>query len=103
MRHARLHDLLHAGDEEQAILRRNEIVFVLLGDTADAARIAPRRDGRRALPSPEKQVAGCRAAIIERAVGMMRQHTVFRLGSQSFLYESFELAQWKGVGQPAVG
>jgi len=102
VRHAERYDLLNFGDEEQAILRRDEVLLILLGDAADAARVAARRDGDGALPAAEEEIAGGRAAIVQRAVGVVRQRAILRLLSQSLAHQSFETAQREVVVNPAL-
>src|SRR5262249_41687779 len=56
-----LHHLALGRHEPQAVLRRHQLILILLRDAAHAARVAARRDGHRALPAAEEEVAGRRA------------------------------------------
>src|SRR6185437_12607272 len=71
MRHRSVNDLLLSWREREAILWRDKTLFVLLGNTADTARITPRRDSTCGLPAAEEQIASCWATVVERAVSVM--------------------------------
>src|SRR5262249_33290443 len=83
--------------------RRDQLIFLLLRDAADAARVAARRDRDRALPAPQKDVARRRTGVVERAVGVMRQHAILWLGLQPLAHGSLEFSTVERAGEPPGG
>ena len=100
--HGDVDHFVFGGDEEQAVLRRDQLVLILLGDAADATSVAARRDGDGALPASEEEVAGGGAGVVERAVGVLLEDTILRLGTQALLNETLEPRGDRSCARPSV-
>src|SRR5260370_26151881 len=102
MRDAHRDDLLDTRHEGEAVLRRNELDFILFGDAAYAARVAPRGDGGGAFPPSEKEVARRWALVVQRAVRVVRQEPILRLGLQALPHETLKPSAVETAGPPGA-
>src|SRR5258707_1423341 len=71
MRYSNFYDFLNVRYKGQTVLRRDQVFFFLLGNAADAARIAAGRDGDSHFPAPKKEIACRGAGVVKCAMGML--------------------------------